>query len=45
MKKIYQKPAMKIVELRHKTCLLVGSGDDFDMGYIPCQTDHLNHLA
>ena len=40
---------MKIVELRHKTCLLVGSGNDngrdFDMGYIPGMPNDMNHLA
>ena len=54
MKKEYQKPTMKVYEMKSKTALLVGSdpapsrrspkhhGDEF--GYIPGLTDD-SHLA
>ena len=31
MKKNYQKPSMRIVELHHKAQILAGSGDSFRM--------------
>lgn len=47
MKKEYKKPTMRVVELRHKVQLLVGSGDDWnhDIGYAPCQSSDENHLV
>ena len=40
MKKIYQKPTMRVVELQHQTHLLAGSGEkpnewDGDFAYVP----------
>jgi hypothetical protein len=52
MKKVYQKPTMKVYEMKHDTVLLVGSGEEKsspkrhggEMGYIPGITDD-SHLA
>lgn len=48
MKKKYQKPAMRVVKLQHRTHLLAGSGIsgyDDDFGYIPGIGNDRNHLA
>lgn len=43
-KKIYQKPVMKVIPLKHQPRLLTGSGGG-DMYYIPRHDDDLNHMA
>ena len=51
MKKKYEKPSMKVVELKHRTMILSGSpngipGYDDDYGYMPkLGKDDMNHLA
>ena len=52
MKKYYQKPCMKVIELKHQPCLLAGSGEggddgeDFEFGYMPgIGSDNLGKLA
>ena len=47
MKKVYKKPTMSVVELHHKTSLLVGSGDGYpgDLGYIPSDATDMNSMA
>ena len=42
-KKIYQKPVMKMITLKHKPRLLQGSGGD--MYYIPRYDNDMNHMA
>ena len=53
MKKIYQKPTMKVYEMKREAALLVGSGNEQrnapkrhgdEFGYIPGVTDD-SHLA
>lgn len=45
MKKIYQKPAMRVVELQQRTQLLTQSGDQW-LNYIPeAPGNSENHLA
>lgn len=46
MKKIYQKPAMQVIELQSQSHLLTQSGDQW-LNYAPApgSTDDLNHLA
>lgn len=53
MKKDYQKPAMRVIELKQKTHLLAVSGEyesqpndwDDDFGYAPGTGNVMNHLA
>ena len=53
MKKVYQKPTMKVYEMKSKTALLVGSGDEKsspkrhggEFGYIPGVTEDEKLLA
>ena len=50
MKKVYKKPTMSVVELHHKTSLLVGSdlvGSDYNkqLGYMPVDTTDMNSMA
>ena len=42
-KKIYQKPVMKVIPLKHQPRLLVGSGGE--MNYIPRYDNDMNHMA
>ena len=46
MKKLYQKPTMRVVELQHHTRLLQSSSDQW-LNYAPGQpgTDGMNKLA
>ncbi len=50
-KKRYEKPSMKVVELKHRTMILCGSpngvpGYDDDYGYMPeLRKDGMNHLT
>lgn len=45
MKKVYQKPTMCVVELRHQPRLLAGSYPD-ELNYIPgIDKDDMNQLA
>ena len=45
-KKIYQKPVMKVITLKHQLRLLTGSGGDGgDMNYIPRYDNDMNHMA
>ena len=53
MKKVYQKPTMRVYEMKHKAALLAGSGEEQkssprrhsdEFGYIPGFTDD-SHLA
>lgn len=44
MKKVYKKPTMCVVELHYKTNLLVDSGYNDELGYIPDTTD-MNSMA
>ena len=51
MKKVYQKPTMKVYEMKREAVLLVGSGEKSspkrhgdEFGYIPGLTDE-EHLA
>lgn len=44
MKKVYKKPTMSVVELHHKTSLLVGSYDK-QLGYMPVDTTDMNSMA
>ena len=44
-KKIYQKPAMRVVVLKHRPLLQTGSPGGGDMYYIPRHDDDLNHMA
>ena len=45
-KKIYQKPVMKVITLKHRPRLLAGSGDGGgDMNYIPRYDNDMNHMA
>lgn len=45
-KRNYQKPAMRVVKLQHRTHLLQSSSDQW-LNYAPCQpgTDDMNKLA
>ena len=46
MKKIYQKPTMRVVLLQHPSRLLAGSGYDDEIGHVPgLPTDDMNKLA
>ena len=45
MKKVYKKPTMCVVELHYKTNLLVDSGYDDELGYIPGDTTDMNSMA
>ena len=45
MKKVYKKPTMCVVELHYKTNLVVGSGYDDELGYIPGDTTDMNSMA
>ena len=53
MKKDYQKPAMRVIELKQKTHLLAVSGEDEaqpngyddDFSYAPGTGNVMNHLA
>ena len=46
-KKIYQKPVMKMITLKHRPRLLAGSdrGDGGEMNYIPRYDNDMNHMA
>lgn len=43
-KKLYQKPAMRVVVLKHQPLLQTGSGGG-DMNYIPRYDNDMNHMA
>lgn len=43
-KKIYQKPVMKVIPLKHQSRLLSGSNGG-DMNYIPRYDNDMNHMA
>ena len=45
MKKVYRKPTMSVVELHHKTSLLVGSDYNKQLGYMPVDTTDMNSMA
>jgi len=50
MKKAYQKPTMRVVELQHRALLLAGSGEypnewDDDFAYAPGKGNGMNQLA
>ena len=45
-KKIYQKPVMKVITLKHRPRLLAGSDrGGGDMNYIPRYDNDMNHMA
>ena len=44
-KKIYQKPVMKMITLKHRPRLLQGSGEGGDMNSIPRYDNDMNHMA
>ena len=44
MKKVYKKPTMCVIDLNHKTSLLVGSYND-EIAYMPVDPTDMNNMA
>lgn len=44
MKKKYEKPTCRVIELQHRTMLLAGSNPD-QWGYVPGRPEDEKHLS